>query len=83
MQDLAEKCKRLNYRPEQVQDFTPTPMTLATTMFYTGLNPYTMEKVYVARTKEEKDKQKGYFFFWRTTKDEGHKYSKSFKSSKG
>ena len=83
MQDLAEKCKRLNYRPEQVQDFTPTPMTLATTMFYTGLNPYTMEKVYVARTKEEKDKQKGYFFFWRTAKDEGHKSSKSFKSSKG
>ena len=83
MQDLAEKCKRLSYRPEQVQDFTPTPMTLATTMFYTGLNPYTMEKVYVARTKEEKDKQKGYFFFWRTTKDEGHKNSKSFKSSKG
>ena len=83
MQDLAEKCKRLNYRPEQVQDFTPTPMTLATTMFYTGLNPYTMQPVYVARTKEEKDKQKGYFFFWRTTKDEGHKNSKSFKSSKG
>ena len=65
MQQLAEQCKRLNYRPEQVQDFTPTPMTLATTMFYTGLNPYTMEKVYVAKTKEEKDKQKGYFFFWR------------------
>ena len=83
MQDLAEKCKRLNYRPEQVQDFTPTPMTLATTMFYTGLNPYTMQPVYVARTKEEKDKQKGYFFFWRTAKDEGHKSSKSFKSSKG
>ena len=65
MQQLAEQCKRLNYRPEQVQDFTPTPMTLATTMFYTGLNPYTMEKVYVAKTKEEKDKQKRYFFFWR------------------
>ena len=65
MQDLAEKCKRLNYRPEQVQDFTPTPMTLATTMFYTGLNPYTMEKVYVARTKQDKDKQKSYFFFWK------------------
>ena len=65
MQKLAEQCKRLSYRPEQVQDFTPTPMTLATTMFYTGLNPYTMEKVYVAKTKEEKDKQKGYFFFWK------------------
>ena len=68
MQDLAEKCKRLNYRPEQVQDFTPTPMTLATTMFYTGLNPYTMEKVYVARTKQDKDKQKSYFFFWKKNK---------------
>ena len=41
MQQLAEQCKRLNYRPEQVQDFTPTPMTLATTMFYTGLNRWT------------------------------------------
>lgn len=65
MQQLAEQCKRLHYRPEQVQDFTPTPMTLATTMFYTGLNPYTMEPVYVARSKEEKEKQKGYFFFWK------------------
>ena len=65
MQDLADKCKQLNYRPEQVQDFTPTPMTLATTMFYTGLNPYTMQPVYVARTKNDKDKQKSYFFFWK------------------
>ena len=65
MQQLAEQSKRLNYRPEQVQDFTPTPMTLATTMFYTGLNPYTMEKVYVAKTKEEKQKQNSYFFWWK------------------
>ena len=68
MQELAEKCKRLNYRPEQVQDFTPTPMTLATTMFYTGINPYTMENIYVARTKKDKDKQKSYFFFWKKDK---------------
>lgn len=68
MQQLAEQCKRLHYRPEQVQDFTPTPMTLATTMFYTGINPYTMQPVFVARSKEEKDKQKGYFFFWKNTK---------------
>ena len=65
MQQLAEQCKRLKYYPEQVQDFTPTPMTLATTIFYTGMNPYTMEKVYVAKTKEEKDIQKSYFFFWK------------------
>ena len=58
-------------------------MTLATTMFYTGINPYTMEKVYVARTKEEKDKQKSYFFFWRSQKEESYKSSTSFKNTKG
>jgi radical SAM superfamily enzyme YgiQ (UPF0313 family) len=67
MQDLATKCKQMNYRPEQVQDFTPTPMTLATTMFYTGLNPYTLEPVYVAKTPEEKKKQNSYFFFWKSS----------------
>ena len=75
MKQLADKCKQMHYRPEQVQDFTPTPMTLATTMFYTGLNPYTMESVYVARTKEEKQKQNSFFFFWRTPKEEKHKRS--------
>lgn len=65
MQYLAECCKQMHYRPEQVQDFTPTPMTLATTMFYTGLNPYTMQPIYVARTKEEKQKQNSYFFWWK------------------
>ena len=70
MKQLAEKCKQMHYRPEQVQDFTPTPMTLATTMFYTGLNPYTMEPVYVAKTKEEKQKQNSFFFFWRAPKAE-------------
>lgn len=65
MQQLAECCRQMHYRPEQVQDFTPTPMTLATTMFYTGLNPYTMQPVYVAKTKEEKQKQNSYFFWWK------------------
>ena len=82
MQQLAERCRQLHYRPEQVQDFTPTPMTLATTMFYTGLNPYTMESVYVAKTKEEKQKQNSYFFWW---KPQGKikKSSNNFKSFKG
>ena len=70
MKQLADQCKQMHYRPEQVQDFTPTPMTLATTMFYTGLNPYTMEEVYVAKTKEEKQKQNSFFFFWRAPKAE-------------
>ena len=65
MQQLAECCRQMHYHPEQVQDFTPTPMTLATTMFYTGLNPYTKEPVYVAKTKEEKQKQNSYFFGWK------------------
>ena len=88
MKQLAEKCKQMHYRPEQVQDFTPTPMTLATTMFYTGLNPYTMEPVYVAKTKEEKQKQNSFFFWWKPAKEEGGSRSqascsKSSKSSKG
>ena len=82
MQQLAERCRQMHYRPEQVQDFTPTPMTLATTMFYTGLNPYTMEPVYVAKTKEEKQKQNSYFFWWKP-QGEMKKSSNNIKSFKG
>ncbi len=82
MQQLAEQCKRLKYYPEQVQDFTPTPMTLATTIFYTGLNPYTMEKVYVAKTKEEKDKQKSFFFFWKGDRTNQKQKGKRYDSKK-
>ena len=60
-----QKSSILNFKLEQIQDFTPTPMTLATTMFYTGLNPYTMQPVYVAKTREEKRKQNSYFFWWK------------------
>ena len=65
MQVLADETKRMHYRPEQVQDFTPTPMTLSTTMFYTGINPYTREPIYVARTPEEKKQQNQYFFWYK------------------
>ena len=82
MQQLAERCRQMHYRPEQVQDFTPTPMTLATTMFYTGVNPYTMEPVYVAKTKEEKQKQNSYFFWWKAPEVSKRK-SPSFKPRKG
>jgi uncharacterized radical SAM protein YgiQ len=85
MQQLAERCRQLHYRPEQVQDFTPTPMTLATTMFYTGINPYTMEPVYVAKTKEEKQKQNSYFFWWKPQGEikKSSNNHKSFKGKKG
>ena len=60
---LAVITKRLNFHLEQVQDFTPTPMTLSTEIFYTGINPYTMEKVYVPRSERDKLAQRQ-FFFW-------------------
>ena len=65
MKMLAEETKRMHYRPEQVQDFTPTPMTLSTTMFYTGIHPYTGQPVYVARSAEEKKQQNSYFFWYK------------------
>ena len=68
MAHLAEETKKMHYRPEQVQDFTPTPMTLSTTMFYTGINPYTREPIYVARTPEEKKQQNQYFFWYKNGK---------------
>jgi radical SAM superfamily enzyme YgiQ (UPF0313 family) len=62
MAELAIKTKQLNYHLEQIQDFTPTPMTMATEMFYTGIHPYTLQKVTCARTKEEKLFQRSFFF---------------------
>lgn len=63
MKALSEKVLgRLHFDLEQVQDLTPTPMTLSSVMFYTGENPYTGEKVFVARSQEDKRRQKSYFF---------------------
>ena len=63
MRSLADKVLgRLHFELEQVQDLTPTPMTLSSVMFYTGENPYTGEKVYVARSQDDKRRQKSYFF---------------------
>ncbi len=56
--DLACFLKRDGIRPEQVQDFYPTPGTISTCMFWTGLNPYTMEPVYVPRSPQEKAEQR-------------------------
>ncbi|WP_286845663.1 YgiQ family radical SAM protein [Proteiniphilum sp. UBA5310] len=63
MAELAAITKSLNFRLEQVQDFTPSPMTLATEMYYTGFHPYTLERVYTAKTKDQKNAQRQ-FFFW-------------------
>lgn len=65
MEALAGEVRSLGIKPEQVQDFTPTPMTLSTAMYWCGFDPYTGKKVYVARDLKEKRKQKDYFFWYR------------------
>jgi radical SAM superfamily enzyme YgiQ (UPF0313 family) len=62
MADIAVQAQKLNMKLEQVQDFTPTPMTLASVMFYTGLDPYTLEKISVPRSIKEKKIQQLFFF---------------------
>ena len=63
MANLAADTKELGFRLEQVQDFTPTPMTVATIIYYTGLHPYTLKEVYTAKNQKEK-KAQHQFFFW-------------------
>lgn len=65
MAELACETKRLDFHLEQVQDFTPTPMTLATTCWATGYHPYTGEKIFSARTPQEKQAQRMYFFWYK------------------
>lgn len=63
MAELAVLTKNLNFKLEQVQDFTPTPMTVATEAYYTGFHPYTLEPVFTAKSAKEKLAQRQ-FFFW-------------------
>lgn len=63
MAELAAITRGLDFHLEQVQDFTPTPMTVSTETYYTGFHPYTLEKVFTAHTKNEKLAQR-MFFFW-------------------
>ncbi|MEN8116091.1 MAG: YgiQ family radical SAM protein [Bacteroidota bacterium] len=65
MANLAIQTKNMNFRLEQVQDFTPTPMTLATVVFYSGYHPYTMEKIYTAKNRNDKEKQRQFFFWYK------------------
>jgi uncharacterized radical SAM protein YgiQ len=64
MAELAINLKQINYRPEQVQDFTPTPMTLASAMYYTGVDPYTLNPVYTARNPEDKKAQQVFLLYY-------------------
>ena len=65
MAELAVITKRLDFHLEQVQDFTPTPMTVSTEIWYTGYHPYTQEPVFCARSKQEKLAQRQFFFWYK------------------
>jgi uncharacterized radical SAM protein YgiQ len=65
MAELARLTRQMGYKLEQVQDFTPTPMTVSTEMWYTGYDPYTLEPVYAAHTQDEKLAQREYFFWYK------------------
>jgi uncharacterized radical SAM protein YgiQ len=67
MKSLAGQTRDMGFRLEQVQDFTPTPGTIATVMFYTGLDPYTLKPVAVAKTRQEKEAQREFFFWYKQT----------------
>lgn len=63
MAELAAETHNLDFKLEQVQDFTPTPMTVSTVIYYSGIHPYTLKPVYTARSADEKQRQR-MFFFW-------------------
>lgn len=65
MANLAAETKDMGFQLEQVQDFTPTPMTVAEVIYYSGVHPYTLKPVKTAKTREEKQAQNRYFFWYK------------------
>jgi uncharacterized radical SAM protein YgiQ len=65
MANLAAETKEMGFQLEQVQDFTPTPMTVAEVIYYTGVHPYTLKPVKTVKTREEKLTQNRYFFWYK------------------
>ena len=65
MANLAAETKDLGFQLEQVQDFTPTPMTVAEVIYYSGVHPYTLKPVKTAKTRDEKQAQNNYFFWYK------------------
>ena len=74
MANLAAETKDMGFQLEQVQDFTPTPMTVATVIYYTGVHPYTLKPVYTAKTRDQKQSQHRFFFWY---KKENHQWIKN------
>ena len=71
MANLAAETKDMGFKLEQVQGFTPTPMTVATVIYYSGYHPYTLKKVYVPKSKKDKAEQHRFFFWY---KKENHRW---------
>ena len=65
MADLAAETKEMGFKLEQVQDFTPTPMTVATVIYYSGVHPYTLKPYKTVKKREEKIDQKKFFFWYK------------------
>jgi radical SAM superfamily enzyme YgiQ (UPF0313 family) len=65
MANLAAETKDMGFQLEQVQDFTPTPMTVAEVIYYSGVHPYTLKPVKTVKTKEQKQNQNKYFFWYK------------------
>ncbi len=75
MANLAVETKNLHYKLEQIQDFTPIPMTLSSVIYYTGFEPYSLKKVHIPKTQEEKVLQRNFFFWY---KKENQYFLKNF-----
>ncbi len=80
MANLACETHDMDFKLEQVQDFTPTPMTVATVIYYSGYHPYTLEEIYTPRTKDEKLQQRMYLFWYK--KEYQNKIKKRLKNFK-
>lgn len=78
MAELAVITKGLDFHLEQVQDFTPTPMTVSTETWYTGFDPYTLEPVFSAKTQQEKLQQRQFFFWYKP--EERHNIERSLRA---
>ena len=75
MAQLATLTRKMGYKLEQVQDFTPTPMTVSTETWYTGYDPYTLEPVFSAKTPQEKEAQRQYFFWYKDNSNANNRTS--------
>ena len=80
MANLASETKALGFQLEQVQGFTPTPMTVATVIYYAGVHPYTLKPYYTAKTRDEKENQHRFFFWY---KKENQKWIRDILSRRG